>query len=329
MRVCVATIVHHPEDARIMHKQIRALLDAGHEVTYVAPFSYYNVTPDAHVTAIDVRRGGGLNRARMALRRGCRDADLVLAHDIDVLRVLPLRRPPIVWDAREEPGGPLRRAAAARTRRRHHVIDPSTVPEATLVSSAPPLPGDTRVVHLGRLSAERGVAELVALAERLAPHGIRLDLIGSADPRVRPMLRDAQRVGLLDWFGYVPLRHALRMTEGALAGISLSREPGLPAKILDYMGRGVPVVSTPQELVERAACGLTVSFDTESVLHAVLDLKEDPELRAAMGARGHQAARARHHWPDQAPAFVSLLERWAGATAAAPAPAVGYGFSRS
>ena len=68
MRVCVATVVHHPEDARIMHRQIRALLDAGHEVTYVAPFTHHNVTPIPRLTAVDVARGAGLGRARQALR---------------------------------------------------------------------------------------------------------------------------------------------------------------------------------------------------------------------------------------------------------------------
>jgi hypothetical protein len=37
VRVVVCTIVHHPADARIYHRQIRALLDAGHEVRYIAP----------------------------------------------------------------------------------------------------------------------------------------------------------------------------------------------------------------------------------------------------------------------------------------------------
>ncbi|NUT41936.1 MAG: glycosyltransferase family 4 protein [Thermoactinospora sp.] len=312
MRVCVATIVHHPEDARIRHRQIRALLDAGHEVTYVAPFSFYNVTPTAKVRAIDVRRGGGLNTARHALRRGCRDADLLIAHDIDLLRLLPLRRPPVVWDVREQADGPLNRLTAARAHRRHHVVGPDSVPEATLVSPSPPPPGDTRVVHLGRLSADSGVAELIGLARRLVPHGVRLDLIGAADPAVRPMLRDAQREGLLDWFGYVPLRHALRMTEGALAGLSLTRGEGMPTKILDYMGRGVPVISTQQEIVERAGCGRIVPLDVEAALQAVLDLKEDPGLRAALGSRGHVEARLHHDWPDHAPAFVRLMERYAG-----------------
>ena len=32
MRVIVATIVHDPEDARIFHRQIGALLAAGHQI---------------------------------------------------------------------------------------------------------------------------------------------------------------------------------------------------------------------------------------------------------------------------------------------------------
>ncbi|WP_090930154.1 glycosyltransferase [Nonomuraea jiangxiensis] len=312
MRACVATTVHHPEDARIMHRQIRALLDAGHEVTYVAPFTFYNVTPVMGLTAVDVAHHAPFGRARAALRRGLRDADLLIVHDHRLLRALPYRRPPVVWDVREQVT-PRRLAHATR---RHRLISPADVPEATLVSPSPPPPGDTRVVHIGRLSAERGVTELIGLAERLVPHGVRMDLIGAAAPDVRPLLRDAQRVGLLDWFGYVPLRHALRMAEGALAGLSLAADTvrTAPTKIMDYMGRGLPVITTPQgaALVERAGCGLVVPQDVDAVLNAVLDLKEDAARRAQLGALGHAEARLHHHWPDHAAAFVSRAESWAG-----------------
>ncbi|MEU8248219.1 glycosyltransferase [Nonomuraea sp. NPDC048916] len=312
MRVCVATTVHHPEDARIMHRQIRGLLDAGHEVTYVAPFTFFNVTPAMGLTAIDVPRKPGYGRASAALRRGAKGADLILVHEHALLRALPFHRPPVVWDVRENTGA----RRLARAGRRHHLCTPSLVPETTLVAASPPPPGDTRVVHIGRLSTERGVAELIELAGRLVPHGIRMDLIGPADHEVRPLLRDAQRVGLLDWFGYVPNRHALRMAEGALAGLSLAARTvsGVPVKVLDYMGRGLPVITTPQAapLVERTGCGVVVPLEVEAAVQAVLDLKEDPVRRATLGARGHAEARLRHHWPDQAAAFVALMETWAG-----------------
>ncbi|GAA2642528.1 glycosyltransferase [Nonomuraea recticatena] len=296
-----------------MHRQIRALLDAGHEVTYVAPFTHFNVTPIPPITAVDVRRGG---RARTALRRGVKDADLLILHEAELLLALPYRHPPVVLDVRDEPRSALGRRLVARAGRLHHVLEPAAA-EATQVADSPLPVGDTRVVHLGRLTTAKGVNELIELAGRLAPHGIRLDLIGAADREVRPILRDAQRVGLLDWFGYVPNRHALRMAEGALAGLCLWREPSSrpPTKVLDYMGRGVPVVTTPAAaaVVEEAGCGAVVPYgDVEAALGAVLDLREDPVRRTALAANGHALARLRHHWPDQAASFTARLESWAG-----------------
>ena len=57
MRVVVCTIVHHPADARIYHRQIQALLDAGHQVVYIAPvqaedFSAERPGPQLQIIAV-------------------------------------------------------------------------------------------------------------------------------------------------------------------------------------------------------------------------------------------------------------------------------------
>src|ERR1035438_4123456 len=62
MRVVVCTVVHHPMDARILHRQIRALLDAGHQVSYIAPLRACGVAPWPGVTAADVPRAVGRSR---------------------------------------------------------------------------------------------------------------------------------------------------------------------------------------------------------------------------------------------------------------------------
>ncbi len=366
MRICVATIVHHPEDARITHRQIQALLESGHEVTYIAPFTSCNVTPRPEVRAIDVPRAAGsrpgrtLRAARSALRRGVQDADLLLVHDIELLPALPVHRPPTVWDVHEDTAGgltardrlpsalrrilpPLVRRLERRAERRLHLIlaeesfrsrfpgDHPVIPNLTYVpDSPPPPPGDRRVVYVGRISAARGATEMVELARLLKPYGIRLDLIGPVDAGIRPMLRDAQRVGLLDWFGYVPNRHALRMAQGALAGLSLlhdlpNHRESMPAKVIEYMARGIPVVTTPLpgavSLVERAGCGVIVPFrDPGAVAEAVLRLRDDPERRTAMGAHGHAHALRHYHWPDHAAEFVTALERWADVPGTVPLP---------
>ncbi|GIH22048.1 hypothetical protein Aph01nite_03580 [Acrocarpospora phusangensis] len=346
MKVCVGTVTRHPEDARIMHRQIRALLDAGHEVTYVAPFTDCNVTPAPELRAIDVPRAVGLHRVRAhragvaALRRGARDADLLLVHDLDLLLALPRRRPPTVWDVHEDMAARLDgktlprliRRLEARAERRLHLIlaeqsdrfgrEHPVVPNHTYVPDALSKPsGDNRIVAIGRLGESRGAADLIEVARLLHPYGIRLDLIGPADPHIRPLLRDAQRSGLLDWFGYVPNRHALRMAEGALAGLSLAHDvpahrDALPTKVIEYLARGVPVISTPlpRAVAALRGDGIVVPFgDPEAVAQAVLDLKADPARRHALTARGHARARAEFHWPDRAGAFVAHLEAWAGA----------------
>ncbi|MFJ4846489.1 MULTISPECIES: glycosyltransferase [unclassified Streptomyces] len=118
MHVLVVTIVHHPEDARIMHRQIAALLDRGHTVTYAAPFSARGVTPRPDVEAVDLPRAMGRDR-RAAVRAARRmldargpAADVVLLHDPELLLALPgalrhwrrigARRPAVVWDVHED-----------------------------------------------------------------------------------------------------------------------------------------------------------------------------------------------------------------------------------
>lgn len=366
MRVCVCTVVHHPEDARILHRQIRALLDAGHEITYIAPFRACNVTPWAEVTPVDVPRATGRKRlaalraARKLLARHAPYADLVLLHDPELLLAVPrsLRRKAtqdkVIWDVHEDTAGalvtkgwvpkplrpiarPLVRLMENRAEKRYHLLlaeegyrgrfrkEHPIVPNTTYVADTPPdPPGDRRIVYVGHISAARGALDMVEAAKVLHPIGIELELIGSADMDIRPLLRDAQREGILRWYGFVPNDRALRIAEGALAGLALLHdEPNyrhsMPTKLVEYMAHGIPVIATPNppaaDLVASAGCGLMVPFqDPAAVAEAVRKLHDDPELRADLAKRGYEAARARFHWPVQAEHFVATLESWAKVT---------------
>jgi glycosyltransferase involved in cell wall biosynthesis len=360
MRFFVCTVVHHPEDARILHRQIRALIDAGHEITYMAPFRACNVTPWPDVVPVDVPRATGRRRlhalrvARRALKAHGKNADLVLLHDPELLLAVPRRlRARTVWDVHEDTAAalgakgwlpaplrvPLRfavRRLERRAERRLKLLlaeegyrsrfraQHPVVPNTTNVPDTPPAPpGDDRVVYVGQLSPARGAAELIRLAELLRTDGITLELIGAADASVRPLLREAQRTGILRWYGFVPNDRALRMAEGATAGLALLHDSpnyrhSMPTKVVEYMARGLPVITTPNpiaaEIVTQGGCGLVVPFqDPEATAAAVRRLRDDPALRLDMGKRGHEAARAKFHWPEQARLFVAQLEDWASA----------------
>jgi len=365
VRVVVCTIVHHPSDARIYHRQITALLETGHQVTYIAPaeaeqFSAERTGPQLRVIAVPRavgrRRLGALRAARRELARQADGADVLLIHDPELLLALPPRRkrPPTVWDVHEDTAAalgtkawlprPLRPAAAAavhaaerlaerrlhlflaeqgyvpRFSRTHPVVPNTTYVPAT---AAPPDPAGSiqRVVYVGHLSPDRGVAEMIEVATLLRPHAIAVELIGPADARARAMIEPAQAKGLLRWPGFVPNDQAMRMVDGALAGLSLLQdEPNfrhsMPTKVVEYMARGVPVVSTPlpaaADLVTRYECGFVVPFgDPRAAADAVLQLAGDASLRAKMGSRGHDAALSSLGWPAGARAFVAQLEAWA------------------
>jgi glycosyltransferase involved in cell wall biosynthesis len=362
MRVVVCTIVHHPADARIFHRQIQALLDAGHEVTYLAPVSDQDPLTERTSPLLQViplpraagrRRLGALLAARRQLARYAAGADLVLVHDPELLLALPgggrkQRGPVLVWDVHEDTAAalttkpwlprPLRPPAALAVHtaeriaeRRLHLIlaeqgyvsrfrgPHPVVPNTTYVPEAPAPPdGARRVVYVGHLSMDRGAAEMAELAELLRPQGISVHLIGPADAQARAVIEESAA----RWHGFVPNDEAMLAVDGALAGLSLLRDEAnfrhsMPTKVVEYMARGVPVITTPLPaavaLVRQHGCGFEVPFgDPKAAAEAVLRLDADPALRADMGIRGHTAARESLGWPTDAKEFVAQLEAWAG-----------------
>lgn len=115
MRILVVTVVHTPLDARVHGRQIAALRAAGHDVTYLAPWSAYGVGPgEVHsgVVAIDVPRASGRQRVgawRVVRGRVAALAprhDVVLLHDPELLVALAglreLRDRVVVWDVHED-----------------------------------------------------------------------------------------------------------------------------------------------------------------------------------------------------------------------------------
>src|SRR5699024_2699173 len=108
----VLTVVHHPDDSRVRHRQIAALLAAGWRVTYAAPWSGYDLDRPAAgpgLTTVDLPRARGRRRyaalraARRVLREQGPDHDVVLLHDPELLLATPgLDLPPVVWDVHED-----------------------------------------------------------------------------------------------------------------------------------------------------------------------------------------------------------------------------------
>ena len=136
-RVLVVTVVHRPDDARILHRQIRAMREHGLEITYAAPWTSSGVRPPDGLAVRDLPRAAGRERLpalRAAVKLLRSEADrheLVLVHDPELLLAVRLagvgRLPPVVWDVHEDTAvaligrawlpTPLRRPLSALVRR--------------------------------------------------------------------------------------------------------------------------------------------------------------------------------------------------------------------
>lgn len=361
MRALVITVVHTPADARIRQRQIAALLTHGWKVTLAAPWTAYGITHDPAVHTVDLPRARGRRRlaalvaAIRLLRRAADTHDVVLLHDPELLLAAFVARPtvPVVLDVHEDTAAALidrpwlprslrrlarwairgtERAAerryhlllaedayAARFRRSHPVV-PNVPPVPAEPAALDPAP---RAVYLGRISAQRGAAELLEVGRRLAEEGVGLDLIGPADPEVEPALLAATRAGAVRWHGYLPNADALAVVDGAVAGLSLLHDVpnyrvSAPTKVYEYLARGVPAITTPlplpAELVTTHGVGAVVPFeDPTAAAGAVLDLAAAPQRRVQLGRRAHALAAARFDWGTVGPRFVAQLERWTAA----------------
>ena len=118
----VVTVVHNPEDSRIRQRQIDALISAGWQVTYAAPFHAFGhgrpgvLARPARggVRCIDVPRSSGRRRfrawraARTILQALAQEHDVVVVHDPELLLAaagLGIRN--LIWDVHEDPAAAL------------------------------------------------------------------------------------------------------------------------------------------------------------------------------------------------------------------------------
>ena len=135
------------------------------------------------------------------------------------------------------------------------------------------------VLFVGRLSPEKGIAELVGAAQGL-------NLVVAGDGPLRHLVPNA--------LGFVPPAEAQRLLARAAVVVLPSHREGLPMVLLEAMAHGRAVVATPvggiPSLVEDGVTGLLVpTGDARLLREAITKLLGNPALRRKLG----RAARAK------------------------------------
>jgi glycosyltransferase involved in cell wall biosynthesis len=142
------------------------------------------------------------------------------------------------------------------------------------------------VLYAGRLSAEKGVLELVEAARDL-------NLVVAGDGPLRSRVPGA--------LGFVPPRELDRLYARAAVVACPSRREGFGVACLEAMAHARPVVATSvgglRDLVVDEETGLTVPARDPAALRAALErLLGDRELRRRLGAAGRERALRHFSW---------------------------------
>ena len=104
--------------------------------------------------------------------------------------------------------------------------------------------------------------------------------------------------------------------QGVDAQICASRTEGGPHPLLEAAACGIPLISTrvgiAPELIKDGANGFLIERDIEAVRHAVIKLRDNRDLRAAMGKRARETVASAWNWDLQAQHYIPFFNQGLG-----------------
>lgn len=184
--------------------------------------------------------------------------------------------------------------------------------------AAPPRPAhDAPILYFGRLSREKGVADLLR-AMQLLP-SLRLNIAGDG-PLRGELERMAELLGLANvtFLGHVAGQQLDRTVADARFTVLPSRAyETLGKTILESYAQGRAVIASDlgsrREFVHEGKTGLLYPVgDVEALAERIAFLADRPQLTAEMGTAGRQWVQEHHSPEDHYRAMTQLYERLAG-----------------
>lgn len=176
------------------------------------------------------------------------------------------------------------------------IVRPNFAPDPGQRASPPSASKD--VLYVGRLSSEKGVANLIKAWQMLSPTNLRLLVIGEG-PEARLFVAPQAGVRFL---GPLSHEHVLQRMKGARALVFPSTAyEGMPMVLVEAMASGLPIIASrlgglPEILRDGSALALTRP-DPNSLLSAFRQLADDAAVdEVGSAARANYLAR---HTPDQ------------------------------
>jgi len=181
------------------------------------------------------------------------------------------------------------------------------------------------VVHSGGISRERGadaMLQAIELVKEKVPR-VRLLLIGPIyNPQYEDEFKQKIKVKRLEnnviMIGVLPHEEVIKHIRKSCIGLSLLQpipkfEKNIPQKVFEYMGCGVPVVTSDlapiRPFINDASCGILVNpTDPKEIADAIIYLFEHPLEAKKMGENGRRAVVEKYNWEREGKKLLKLYE---------------------
>ncbi|MBI4355951.1 MAG: glycosyltransferase [Candidatus Omnitrophica bacterium] len=182
---------------------------------------------------------------------------------------------------------------------------------------------DRVIINVGRLSPEKGHADLLEAFAMIVQHVRRARLILVGDGPQRPALERLQeRLHLNGEVTYARTQEDVtRWLAAADVYVQPSRREGLPLAVLEAMATGLPVIATRVGDVERLITDghdgyLVPAGDPYVLATKLLAVLREPDGHRAMAAQAQRLVRSRYSSDHMLRAVVAIYEeelaRWGG-----------------
>lgn len=171
------------------------------------------------------------------------------------------------------------------------------------------------VIYVGGVSVQRGILELVDVAERLRDERVRVTVIGRWDDQdlsERITSTAPKNLRIVSQIPFVEVRtHLLASHVGVVClHPTEHHEESLPVKLFEYLAAGLPVIASDfpawRSIIESADAGFLVDpLDVDAIVGSLRTLAEDEALRSRLGRNAARAAIEQYSWAPEAARMIA------------------------